>query len=254
MANYPLVSCVCLSNNRPSFLKRAIASFRSQTYPNKELVVVCKDNDEGSITLLRSVQNEDLKMVLVDSGEDLTIGDLRNISIENAAGTYFCQWDDDDWYHARRLEVQYREMKKHKKDASILAYWLMFDQVNIKAYVSLPHMWAASIFCRKELVTDEVRYPSLNFNEDSTFVSMLYARNYVFPIIMPSLYIYVYHGGNTCTADHFRFFFNESQELSEKATRLIHDVVADKYHNRKASSLLNRHETLNEFNYLHYRV
>ena len=47
MKDLPRVSCVCVSQNRPHFLKKAISYFKHQTYPNKDLVIVYEGDEPG---------------------------------------------------------------------------------------------------------------------------------------------------------------------------------------------------------------
>jgi len=84
MNSEPLVSCVMLTMlGREDFRKRAIESFNSQTWENRELVVV---DCEG------------------------TIGAKRNIGVATSRGEIICHWDDDDWSAPGRLEDQVRRL------------------------------------------------------------------------------------------------------------------------------------------------
>src|SRR3954464_6478512 len=102
MNNEPLISCLCLSYRRPAFLRNAIACFLSQTYFNKELIIIGHNDDNESVNIVASFNAPDIKYFTVPH---LPIGHWRNIAVERSAGTYFCQWDDDDWHHNDRLKV-----------------------------------------------------------------------------------------------------------------------------------------------------
>ena len=97
---HPLISCLCPTKNGPSMVKRAIECFNSQTYPNKELILV---TDERNIYLdvLESLAGGDIKLVKAPRGS--VIGKLRNISVDNASGEYIATWDDDDISFENRL-------------------------------------------------------------------------------------------------------------------------------------------------------
>ena len=41
----PLISCICITRNRPGYLSKAIVCFKQQTYPNKELVILYEEDD-----------------------------------------------------------------------------------------------------------------------------------------------------------------------------------------------------------------
>ena len=82
-------------------LKRAIASFRAQTYTNKRLVIF----NTGPI-----VGVHDLPLVAevgwADSARKWSIGELRNEANSIIAGDVICHFDDDDLSHRSRIAEQ----------------------------------------------------------------------------------------------------------------------------------------------------
>ena len=96
-ANFPLVSCVMPTFNRRSFIPLALTCFRSQTYPNKELVVV-DDGSDSVGDLLSGLR--DVHYVRVP--RRMTIGAKRNLGCREGRGEIIAQWDDDDWYAPNR--------------------------------------------------------------------------------------------------------------------------------------------------------
>ena len=98
----PLISCLCPTRNNPSIVKKAIKAFEKQTYDNKELILVI---DEGSKyeESVKSFTKENIKLFYAPKG--ITLGDIRNISVENASGKYIAQWDDDNNHCKNRLEI-----------------------------------------------------------------------------------------------------------------------------------------------------
>lgn len=95
------VSCLCLTRNRRDWLPQAIACFFSQTYEDKELLIVA----DGEMI-------EDL--VPVDSRirifrprlQKPLVGVKRNFGCHLAAGTLVAIWDDDDFSAPDRLTRQ----------------------------------------------------------------------------------------------------------------------------------------------------
>jgi glycosyltransferase involved in cell wall biosynthesis len=242
----PLISCLCLSYKRHEFLHVAIQCFISQTYPNKELIVIGHDDDEmtGKMALTHAAFG-----VRYFSVPRATIGTLRNMSIRKSSGEYFCQWDDDDWHHSMRLEMQMKEIYRTAKDANILAYWLMFDKENEQAYLSYPLMWPGTILCNRKLFDEGQRYPDLEKSEDSNFMTGLFWKNCMSPLIMPSLYIYVYHGKNTWDASHFEKLFKGAQKLSRETSRLIASIIKNEHSPEVSSKLISKAAVLREFDY-----
>lgn len=250
-SNYPLVSCLCVTERRAEFLKRAVQCYQAQTYVNKELIVVYKDNDWETRAYLEELQVEGLHIIPVDNTLGMTLGDLRNKSVEHSHGSYFCNWDDDDWYHADRLRVQMACLQANYQDASLLSNVLMYDGVNERAYFSDFNFWAGSILCRKAIFTEAVRYPSRKKSEDEVFIHRLIRHCKVYPVISSNLYLYIYHGQNTWEETHFQNMFSESQRLSEPVSRLVKGIVENQLSVTEASERLNEPWVLEELNYLY---
>lgn len=241
----PLISCLCVSYNRPQQLALAIECFHGQTYKNKELVIVGHADDEES----QRVASEAGPNVVFHAVPKASLGELRNGSIQLSKGDYFCQWDDDDWYHKSRLAEQLKVLRKMKKQACVMAYWLMYDKVNGEAYFSYPTMWAGTIMCHRSIYEAGIHYKSLGKSEDEMYMKELYATNLMVPLVMPSLYIYVYHGRNTWEAEHFKTLFSRGQPLSSKTSTVIGDILSKKYSHSQSSKIMTN--LIKEFNYFH---
>ena len=95
----PLISCICITADRLSFVERAIKCFQAQTYPNKELIIY----DTG----VESVPVRDIRGVGFYSGVGATVGQLRNLAIARSSGRIIAHWDDDDVSHPMRLGEQF---------------------------------------------------------------------------------------------------------------------------------------------------
>lgn len=247
-SEFPLLSCLCVSTDRPQFLESSIKSFLSQSYPNKELVVVSR-NLETYKKLVTRYESDQIRFFDVDKKKEETLGDLRNRSIKEAKGEYFCNWDDDDWYHNRRLERQFDAIKKSCKLGSILAYCLLFDKTSNKCYLSYPMFHPATIMVKKSLINDLICYSSLDKDEDGELIVKLFRANVLFPLIDPTLYIYVYHGGNTWNASHFSKFYAQSALMDDASSKEISRILNEYYSIEEASEILSGREILGGLNY-----
>jgi glycosyltransferase involved in cell wall biosynthesis len=95
--------------DRPQLAKRAITSFRAQTYENKLLVAY--DTSEKYMALVDvSSGNETLQSIPMQvnaARNGRTIGMLRNAANAYALSTeIICHWDDDDWSRPNRIAEQ----------------------------------------------------------------------------------------------------------------------------------------------------
>jgi glycosyltransferase involved in cell wall biosynthesis len=109
----PLVVCVMLVDGREAMVRRAIASFRAQTYQRKRMLIY--DTTDDCINELEDLIGPDETTTILESrsvnhhGKRKTVGYLRNRAnrgaIEDQADL-IAHWDSDDWSHPRRLEEQ----------------------------------------------------------------------------------------------------------------------------------------------------
>ncbi|MEO5681251.1 MAG: glycosyltransferase family A protein [Chitinophagaceae bacterium] len=249
--NLQLISCLCITRAKPDLLKRAINCFLGQTYTNKELVIVYEDDDIETEDFVKSITDESISTVKVDSTPKLTLGALRNLAINICEGEYFCQWDDDDWFHKDRLAMQMRAICESQKGGCVMTNWIMHDELRSKTYFSVLRLWEGSIMCKTSLVRGQIKYPEIRKGEDTEFTKKLIELKYIFPLMMPCMYIYVFHGRNTW--DHLHMvnnFYNNSQLLSPGANLVVKNILKETYTYDKASQLL-LDSVLKEIDYLH---
>ena len=222
-----LISCLCVTRNRVDLLKRAISCYEAQTYSNRELVIVCEDDDLLTVAFLKTIKDRNIRSLIIPSNPKLSLGKLRNKSIEQANGEYICQWDDDDWYHEKRIEVQFRLICEHKKTASILPRWLIYTTNNNKAYCSNSRLWEGSIMCKKTFF-DRCQYSDAKSGEDTPVVRQLFIEDELALADNPDLYVYFHTGANTWDDQHFKHILNRSHELtSEDTVKLVKRISSD---------------------------
>jgi glycosyltransferase involved in cell wall biosynthesis len=252
LTNAPSITCICLTGRREYFLKRAIQCYLSQTYLNKTLLVVYPSNDLSTKKLVGSYEERGVTGLQLDPSVKMSLGAVRNHAIANCESDYFCQWDDDDWSHSRRLETQMQTQQAYYKTASILGHWLLFDSRTNEAYMSYYGAWAGSILCKRDIFLGGIRYPDLDRKEDSEFMKGLFKINCLIPVMAPVMYTYVYHGKNTWNAGHFEHFFKYSKKLSSNAGKLMTDILNGAISDEEGSCLLLEENIQKELDYFHY--
>lgn len=214
--NYPLISCICVTNNRPELLQKAINCFESQIYPNKELVISYPKMDTSTRNVIKNHQDSDLRILTIEREDEESLGNARNQAIIKCRGEYVCIWDDDDWYHSSRLSFQFNSMQERGQgyQASILTRILLYDTTTKQVHLSFPYPWEGTILCRKVILLQN-QYKNSNIAEDSHVVRFLSSRNLLFKIDhVPFLYVYVYHGNNTWNYKHFEAFLSKSELIT----------------------------------------
>jgi glycosyltransferase involved in cell wall biosynthesis len=100
-AQTPLVSCILPTKNRARFISQAIRSYQSQTYPNKELIIV--DNGDDST---HSLIPDDPSIHYTHVTNTYNTGDMRNLCAKRAQGEFIVHFDSDDWSAPERVTDQ----------------------------------------------------------------------------------------------------------------------------------------------------
>lgn len=89
----PLVSCILVTRDRPSFFRQALKYYHEQTYARSELIVV--DDGESSVAdFCRAVSG----VTYIRLAERSPTGSKLNLGIEASRGEILQKIDDDDYY------------------------------------------------------------------------------------------------------------------------------------------------------------
>ncbi len=138
----------------------------------------------------------------------LTLGELRNLAVKLAKYPLVCQWDDDDLYHPRRLEIQYAYLKIKNADFCFLTdqlhlfqeeHLLYWDDWNAE---SPPlNLIQGTLMGKKQLLG---QYPALSRGEDTPVVMDLVRCGHKIAALggMGWIYIYIYTGKNVWDKEH----------------------------------------------------
>lgn len=227
----PLISCICITNNRPQLLQQAILCFESQTYANKELLISYPKNDMLTRQLFNHyATTEKINLILLEREIETTLGNARNDALYKCNGAYVCIWDDDDWHHKDRLSIQFNSMKVSGQNyqASILTHIFLYDYTTHSGYLSFQHHWEGTLFCKKEMLLQN-QYADRNKAEDTHVVPFLENNKLLAHIDeSPYLYIYTFHGNNTWPYAHFEYFINRSIILNIEYIEDIRNKLGDK--------------------------
>jgi len=212
----PSISCLMVTLDRLSLAKRAILSWAAQTYPERELVIVTDGKPWFRDALERYVAALGLERVrfVYPQDEGLTLGALRNISLDAARGDLVCQWDDDDFSHPERLMMQAGHMIRQNASACCLTDHLqLIEDKRMLCWVDWTMDGAAQDAAQLAPGTlmmardARFRYPEegqfARAGEDSVLLTALSRNAPVAPLSGAGyLYLYQYHGRNTFSREH----------------------------------------------------
>jgi glycosyltransferase involved in cell wall biosynthesis len=203
-----------VTRNRLAFVKRAIRAFNQQTYPHRELIIL-DDGQDDTGTFIGSLHEPQIRYIRPE-GENLTLGELRNLAIEKAQGAFITQWDDDDWYHRDRIRVQLAALRYTQSQFCFLSRWTLCWPARHLFLYSKQLCWEGSILASRAAMP---AYPPLKRGEDSALVQqILNSKARVCFVDNPDLYVYIVHGQNTYGEDHFsnNIFLDYTGRLSDE--------------------------------------
>ena len=125
----PLVSCIMPTTNHRDRVAQAIALFRRQTYPQRELIII--DDGEDSVADLipdeAALRAEGAAIRYVRLDGRRTLGQKRNFGGEAAQGPIIAHWDDTTWYAPWRLSYQLGALVQRAADGCGLDSLLQYD-------------------------------------------------------------------------------------------------------------------------------
>lgn len=203
----PLISCLMVTRGDLVPAQFAIDSFRRQTWPNRELVIVCGVPGSEVPDYLATLGDPTIRYVHTAPA---VLGALRNVSVEAARGTLLSQWDDDDLCHPQRLEFQYGQLRTGDAAAHFLSRLLMWWPEQRRLAISSRRMWEGSMLCRRLALGS---YPPLGRREDTQVVRELRQSGCRITYTdQPLAYCYVMHGGNTSGHRHLTKLFTKATE------------------------------------------
>ena len=203
----PLISCLMLTRGRLVPTRFAIDCYRRQTWPNRELVIVCDDPASELPAYVTTLGDPTIRYVL--TAPDV-IGALRNVTVEASRGTLLSVWDDDDLYHPERLQFQYAELTAGKAAAHFLSRWLIWWPAQRRFALSKRRYWEGSMLARRLAFGS---YPVVARREDTLAVASLREReNRLVYSDQPFAYCYVIHGANTLGGRYHAKLFSTATE------------------------------------------
>ncbi len=217
-----LVSCLCITRNRVSLLRRAVSCFLGQTYEQCELDVVYESEDTATRDYLRTLCDPRIRTIEVPSSAGLTLGSLRTLSLEQARGQYVAQWDDDDWYAPTRLAEQMKSIRESGLAGCVLSRWTIHDATTQRSYISGKRTWEGSLVAERAAVP---AYPPAKQGEDTPVIDAMMKKKQLTLLERPELYIYIFHGLNTWNRKHWLTLMKYAKRLGRQDEDRISRVL-----------------------------
>jgi len=209
----PLISCLMPTRDRFEQVQFAVAAFRRQTWPNRELIVLDQNRDGRLANWIQSLDDPTIRLFPLPGVRE-PLGTIRNLTVDISSGTFLCNWDDDDMQHPARLEIAAAAIAA----TNAVVCTLIRETVWIPAIqgFGVRQIWPYVNTVMVHRATN-LRYLPLPRGEDVPPVHGLIAQGRAIMLDLPELYLYVMHGRNTADARGLAARWQNSTERSEGA-------------------------------------
>lgn len=202
----PLVSCITPTRNRHHMLDRLITMFMSQTWTNKELIII-----DDSITPYHLPGNLPpyIKYYHIKVKRPLSIGNKRNKAIQYANGSYIAFMDDDDFHGKNRISTQMTELLKGNCDMFVPKS-IYYHELNGNKIFTIDSQFKNIIYhngfittCMvfKKKLFNIIKFRNISIAEDAYFIIDLQAKIGVTICSSKKLsqknFLYTIHDSNT---------------------------------------------------------
>jgi glycosyltransferase involved in cell wall biosynthesis len=201
---WPTLSVVLTTRDRPTLLPVAIACYRQQAYPHKELIVV--DDGERFPVEAGTVEAVGGRLIRVAPGTPL--GVKLNYGVEAARGPLCQKMDDDDWYGTDFMVSMVSTLMERRREVcrpsfAFMMPFLFFELARweVRRSISSNVPGATLLFFREDWVHRPFRH--VRFDEDTWFV-LDRLREGLTPVPVRCLesFLAIRHGGGTLDRGH----------------------------------------------------
>lgn len=228
----PKISCLMVTaNGRFETFRRSYASYLSQTYSNRELLIVNEGSAEYQDFIKRHTAGRPDVRHLFLKGK-YTLGALRNIAIRMCEGELFVQWDDDDFNAPDRVAIQYAHLSRRPERVCYLSdqlhyyfnrkqmFWESWGQFHSGGYKKFSLIPGTIMAYKKGF---DARYPSsgehCRAGEDTVLAYGLSEDNVTLLDGCGYSMVYSYHGKNVWDEEHH---LNISKERAFPISQVLH--------------------------------
>lgn len=134
-----LISIIIPAYNAEPWIKETIESALSQTWSNKEVIVIDDGSSDKTLQIAKGYESKSLKVIAQENGGANV---ARNKALEFAQGDYIQWLDADDLLAPDKIERQMLEMKKLANPRVLLtSSWARFYYRHTKARFVPDNLW-----------------------------------------------------------------------------------------------------------------
>lgn len=197
----PKISVVTLTYNRPEFHALMVLNYKGIDYPRDKIEWVIVDDSD--IDKKFNLENSDKWIKYVRLEEKTTIGEKRNIGVENSSYDYICFMDDDDIYYPKSLLIRYTYLDFYKKNCCYCTTIGCFHIKKLISHINVPpiqynpedRVSEASLFFKKSFWKNRKFDSQDSYCEGKNFIKNRY--NECLEVSYKDIFFSLLHENNT---------------------------------------------------------
>lgn len=184
------------TRGRPEMARQAIECFKSQTYPNRELIIL-DDIDDQSFPEWNNT--ESIRRDI--ASERYGIAKKRNLLNTVAQGFYICHFDSDDWSAPERIADQVERLEQTRHSVTGYNTMLFHGELDCERYMQYvgPGSYAigTSLCYTKDWWINHPFPESKVIGEDNAMVATAHELRQLVTTDAGKLMVARIHSGNT---------------------------------------------------------
>lgn len=122
----PLVSVGLLSYNRSEYLPESIASLRTQTYRNLEIIIADDASADNSLDIILKFAKKDKRIKTYVHKKNIGLVANSNFVLSKAKGKYFMWSSNDDLWHRDFIKVLVLALEANQKAVLAVPDYVLF--------------------------------------------------------------------------------------------------------------------------------
>jgi len=123
LQDYPLVSILISAYNADRFLASACENALSQSWPNKEIIVIDNESEDSTYEIANSFKEQNIKVIRQDH---TPLGGSRNKGIEASTGDFIQFMDVDDYISPDKIQIQMERLLHNESGYIATCLWGIF--------------------------------------------------------------------------------------------------------------------------------
>ncbi|WP_064976209.1 glycosyltransferase family 2 protein [Alistipes provencensis] len=121
----PAISVIMPAFNSQETISRAVESFRYQTFPDWELIIIDDGSTDNTPHILDDLAAADSRIKVIHKPNG-GVASARQVGIESAMGEYSIHADSDDWVETDMLEKMYTTAKRTNADMVVADFFINY--------------------------------------------------------------------------------------------------------------------------------